>query len=341
MTALQEFQRLEATALWRPTPEDQRREVIVSLGDATLTITETSGRALAHWSLAAVIRANGTGLPAIYHPDGDPGETLELSEDEAEMISAIDKLLRVIDRRRPRPGKLRLVLATTVTLGAAVLAFFWAPGAILAYAVNVVPEVKQVEIGNALQTHLARVTGAPCTAEQARRPLQRLAVRILGPDRENAVLVVPDGVRASAHLPGGVILLGRAIIEDHEDADVPAGYILAEHVRATRRDPMRDLLEAVGLGPTLRLLTTGSLPDSALMRYAEHLLTRAPDSVPSDELLDAFAKAELRISPYAYARDVTGESVLTLIEGDTRRDMGSRLVLSDADWVRLQGICGA
>ena len=45
-------------------------------------------------------------------------------------------------------------------------------------------------------------------------------------------------------------------------------------------------------------------------------------------------------SPYAYARDITGESVLPLVESDPRAAEGSVPVLSDADWVRLQGICG-
>jgi hypothetical protein len=48
----------------------------------------------------------------------------------------------------------------------------------------------------------------------------------------------------------------------------------------------------------------------------------------------------LRSSPYAYALDITGETVLPLIEADPRRALGSREVLKDADWVRLQGICG-
>ena len=92
MTALKEFDRLEATGLWRPSPETQRREVIVSLGEATLTISDTKGTALAHWSIAATVRSNGSALPAIYHPDGDPGETLEIDGDETAMIDGIDRL---------------------------------------------------------------------------------------------------------------------------------------------------------------------------------------------------------------------------------------------------------
>ena len=57
MTALKKYARLEATALWRAGPDVQRREVIVSIGDATLVISDLKDQALTHWSLAAVDRA--------------------------------------------------------------------------------------------------------------------------------------------------------------------------------------------------------------------------------------------------------------------------------------------
>ena len=79
MTALQEYQRLESTGLWRATPEDQRREVVVSFGDATLVIADPrGGHALTHWSLPAVVRLNPARRPALYAPAADAGEELEI-----------------------------------------------------------------------------------------------------------------------------------------------------------------------------------------------------------------------------------------------------------------------
>ena len=49
MTALKQYQRIEATGLWRPSPDVQRREVVVSIGEATLTISDFNDRALTHW----------------------------------------------------------------------------------------------------------------------------------------------------------------------------------------------------------------------------------------------------------------------------------------------------
>lgn len=338
MTALKQFSRLEATGLWRPSPDDQRREVIVSLGEATLTLSDINGTALAHWSLGAVNRANGKDVPAIYHPDNAPGETLELPGSETEMITGIDRLLRAIDRRRPRPGKLRFLFSGglfAALLGGAV---FWLPDALERYAVTVVPAVKRAEIGGHLLRHIERVAGKPCMTRDARGPLERFSDRLL---EDGRIVILSGGARRSAHLPGEIVLLNHSVVEDYEDADVAAGFVLAETVRAGATDPLAALLDHAGLVASLRLLTTGALPDAALSAYAEHLIAVNPDLPASEALIAAFAKAEIRSSPFAYALDITGERTLPLIEADPRAEQGSRQVLSDADWVRLQGICGA
>jgi hypothetical protein len=341
MTALKEFDRLEATGLWRATPEDQRREVIVSMGDATLTIASINGEILGHWSIAAVARANPGQMPAIYHPDGDPGQTLELAEEETVLREGLDRVLQAIDRRRPRPGKLRLILGGALTLGLALGGVFWLPDALERYAVNVVPQVKRAEIGASLLQRMQRVTGMPCRDGQAVRPLDRLALRILGPGSEGRVVVLPQSMPHSAHLPGGIILLNRSVVEDYEDPDIAAGYVLAEAARALSHDPLADLLDHAGLLASLRLITTGNLPPEVLDSYAELLLSKQGTEIPPQALLPYFSAAQLRSAPYAYSVDITGESTLPLIEGDPHRSGATRPALSDSDWVRLQGICGA
>ncbi|WP_323766728.1 hypothetical protein [Antarctobacter sp.] len=337
MTALKQFARLEATGLWRASPEEQRREVIVSLGEATLTLSDINGTALAHWSLGAVNRANGKEIPAIYHPDNAPGETLELAGSEAQMIEGVDRLLRAIDRRRPRPGKLRFLLTGGLFAALVAGAVFWLPDALERYAVTVVPPVKRTEIGGHLLRHIERVAGKPCASRDARGPLDRFSARLL--EGGGRVVVLSGGARRSAHLPGRIVLLSRTVVEDYEDPDVAAGFVLSETVRAGETDPLAALLDHAGLVASLRLLTTGALPDSALAAYAEHLMAIEPDLPASDALIAAFARAEIRSTPFAYALDITGERTLALIEADPRSGQDSRQVLTDADWVRLQGIC--
>ncbi len=336
MVALKKYARLEGSALWRARPEDQRREVVISIGDATLTISDMQDRPLTHWSLAAIRRANPGTRPAIFHPEGDTGETIELAVDEAQMIDALEKLRRAVDRARPRPGRLRWMgFAASVSL-VVVLALFWLPGALVNHTVSVVPSVKRAAIGAELLARIERMTGPACAQPAGLRAIQKLRARLgSGP-----LAILPGTANTSLHLPGGIILLDRAVVEDFEEPDVAAGFILAEQVLAQASDPLRDLLDTVGTVASFQLLTTGSLKSETLDTYARHLLTQ-DRTVPADApLLAAFAARQVRSTPYAYARDVTGESVLPLIEADPMARTAAAPLLSDADWLRLQSICG-
>ncbi|PVA09479.1 hypothetical protein DC366_13920 [Pelagivirga sediminicola] len=342
MTALSEYQRLEASGLWRSTPGDQRCEVVVSIGDATLVITDMRDRALTHWSIPAVVRANPGQIPAIYHPDGDTGETLELDAGERQMIDAIEKLRAGVARLRPRPGRLRLMMMLGSMAAAAALAVFWLPGAVRDHALRVVPPVKRAQIGAALEAQMQSVTGPPCRAPAGTAALTRLAERLPAKRGTGALRVVRGGVRTTATLPGGTILLHRSLVEDFEEPDVVAGYIVAERVRARAYDPLGRLLDHADLIAAFRLLTTGEPGQEALRSYAEYLLTDAP-AAPLDDaaLLSGFQAWSVRSTPYAYARDITGETTLGLIEADPFTTEVPPALLSDGDWLRLQGICGS
>ncbi|MEM9552026.1 MAG: hypothetical protein AAGA05_12675 [Pseudomonadota bacterium] len=336
MTALKEYQRLEASGLWRAGPDHQRREVVVSIGDATLVITDLQDRALTHWSLAAIQRQNPGAMPATYSPDGDPGETLELNVSETAMIEAIERLRRAVDRARPHPGRLRGVGAILSAAAVLALAFFWLPGAVLRHTVTVVPPIKRAEIGADLLERIQRASGQPCASPASNPALARLA----GRTGAATLVVVQGGVAESLTLPGGYMLLNKSLVEDHEDPAVVAGYILAEKARNQETDALRVMLEHAGAVASFRLLTTGSFTRETLDDYAEHLLLRPPAAVAEEAVLAEFAAASIPSTPYAYARDVTGETVLGLIEADPMTGKTPQPILRDRDWLLVQDICG-
>ena len=336
MTALTQYERLEAAGLWRVGPEDQRRAVIVSVGDATLTITDMNERPLTHWSLAAIERQNPGQFPAIYHPDGDPEETLELTQDEDAMIEAIEKLRSAIARARPRPGRVRLLSVVVTVALLAALIFLWLPGAMLRHTVTVVPDIQRKAIGQALLGRIERVSGPVCNTAEAAPVLERLARRT----GARQLAIMSSGIVPSLNLPGGIILLNRSLIEDHEDPAVAAGAILVELARARETDPLAELLEQGGTLSTFRLLTTGTPARETLDHYAERSLGTARPELPEAAVLNMFAQAAIPSTPYAYSLDLTGETVLGLIEADPMAGRLIEPVLSDRDWVQLQNICG-
>ncbi|WP_299655969.1 hypothetical protein [uncultured Tateyamaria sp.] len=336
MTALSKYDRLEASGLWRASADAQRREVIVSVGDATLIISDLNDRAITHWSLAAVEKAP---MPdkggAAYHPDGDPEELLELAATEDAMIDAIDTLRRAVARARPKPGRVRWLGAAISASAVAALALFWLPGALVDHAMRVVPPVKEAEIGAALLARIERVSGQPCNTIEARPGLVALAGRT-GAAR---VVVVPGGVREALSLPGGTVLLNRTLVEDYEEPDVAAGYILVEQSRSAETPPLRKLLEHAGPRATGTLLTTGSLPPRVLEAFAEDQLATPAVEMPAENLLPTFATAQVRSTPYARARDISGEATLPLIEADPMSGQDPAPIMRDRDWLQLQAIC--
>jgi len=336
MTALKDFERLESTGIWRASPDAQRRDVIVSVGEATLTISDHKESAITHWSLPAIQRVNPGKHPALFHPGEDAAETLEVDDDT--LIRAMARVQSAIEKRRPHHGRLRFAIVGGLALVALLLALFWLPGAMITYTASVVPETKRIAIGENLLTRIQRISGRPCNNPLGQTALNMLHAR-LATDARGKIVVLSGGVPTAAHLPGGIILLNRGLVEDFEDPEVPAGFVLVEQLRGAKKDPLLDLLRSAGLSSSFRLLTTGKLRQTALDNYAETLLTSNPSEIANSAILARFLAAGVRTAPYAYAIDISGETTIGLIEADPVTPQAARRVLDDSSWVSLQSIC--
>lgn len=336
MTALSEYERLEAPGIWRAESDGQRRDVIVSVGDATLVLYDSAERPLAHWSLAALERQNPGLRPALYRPGPDTPEELELTDPE--MIEAIERVRRAIQKRRPHRGRLRSLLLSGGLAVVAIAGLIWLPDTIVRHAAGIMPAAKREELGLRLLDEIQRVAGPPCNAPLGVRALENLHDRLLS--KPGRLVVVPGGVPEATHLPGNIILLNKTLVEDFEDPGVVAGYILAEDLRAQGSDPVEDLLRAAGVRASFRLLTTGDIPEAPLKAHAEALMKSESAPVDDADLLARFAETDVSASAYAYARDISGEESIALIEADPVQPLFAQPILRDAEWVSLQGICG-
>ncbi|MDJ0639612.1 MAG: hypothetical protein QNJ20_12300 [Paracoccaceae bacterium] len=332
MTVLKEYQRLEAEAIWRATPDAQRRDVVVSIGKATITIAAPNGTALTHWSLPAMIRLNPGETPALFGP-GDDVETLEIAEPE--MIAAIDRVLAAIQRRSTTtPWAWRLGRWGLLAAGLAA-AIYWLPGAITAYTASLVPESARVQIGADLLAETQRVAGQPCQSPGGDRALEALAARLF-PDGGTRLIVLPSTLEGTAHLPDGSLLVSHKLVEDFETPEVLAGFALAEKLRASTSDPMARLLEASPFRAALALLSTGHLRKIDKQRMAEWLVVRPPDPVADAPLLAEMHARRVDSEPYGRALDISGEATAALISGGP---YDPEPVLGDTDWIALQSIC--
>lgn len=337
MTALTKYARLEATGLWRDTPDGQRREVIVRMGDATLILTDPrSELVLSHWSLPAVRRQNPGKRPALYSPGEDAAEELEIAdEDMIAALKTVQTALRVAD---PRPGRLRGALTAGALAAILGLAAWVLPGVLISHTAGMVPAAKRAEIGQIALDDITRLTGAPCDGTLGLPALAKLAERIFGPQDTPILYVLPEGLNRPAHLPGGAILLPRSLVEAGEGPEALAGAALAEEVAARATDPMLDILDHAGLISTFRLLTTGELPEGALAGYGEGFLRASPAPATDAALTAAFEAAQIPATPYAEWRSTQGLATPEL--QDPFKGLIPSPLLPDADWIALQSVCG-
>ena len=339
MTALKKYQRLECSGLWRETPQDQRREVLVRFGEATLILSDPkSGEAISHWSLPAVERINKGEEPPVFAPGAEASESLELTDPD--MIAALDTVRAAVKAAIARPGRLRGLILGGMVAGLVALGFIWLPGALVNHTASVVPPAQRAEIGQRVLDDLIRVTGAPCDNQLGLQALAALSERVFGPVDTPILYVLPEGVDRAMHLPGDVIILPRRMIEDANGPEAAAGAALVERLQARAADPIIPLLQHAGLRATFQLLTTADLPDSALLGYGETALRAAPPDLPDDLLIAAFTAAQVPASPYAVAVDPDGTVFGGLVEGDPYKGLAPSPLIPDESWVALQGICG-
>ena len=336
MTALEQYQRLEATGLWQDGPDVPLRDVIVSFGDATLILSDPrTDTPLAHWSLPAVTRLNPGDHPARYAPGEMDVEWLEV-EDEL-MISAIDKVHRAIEASKPPSGRLRNVLMLTAAAAMVLAGVFWVPPALVRHAADVAPPAQRAEIGRLILSDIEEVTGSACSRPAGDMVRHKLAARLIGPDADIAIL--PATLRGARRLPGPVTVIGEDLIEGQVTPEVAAGHILAAQAAANAQDPLLQALRYAGARATFHLLTKGTLPAAALLGYGARLLADPPPRPDDEALLGYFARASVSSEPYARSLDPTGEAVLGLIEADPFRTAEPKPVLGDRDWIALQEIC--
>lgn len=339
MTALKKYQRLECGGLWRETPQDQRREVLVRFGDATLVLSDPkSGTAISHWSLPAIERVNKGEDPPVFAPGTDASESLELTDPE--MIAALGAVRHAVQAATARPGRLRGVLLAGTTLAVLAICAFWLPGALVRHTASVVPPAQRADLGQRALDDLARVTGSTCNNQLGLQALASLSERVFGPVDTPILYVMPEGVERPLHLPGDVIVLPRNMIEQANGPEAVAGAALVERLRARAQDPIIPMLEHAGLRATVQLLTTADLPDDALTGYGEALLRSAPIALPDASVLAAFEAAQIPVTPYALAVDPSGTETAGLAAGDPYKGLAPSPLIPDESWVALQGICG-
>lgn len=337
MTALHQYSRLEASGLWRSAPDAQRREVVVGLRDATIVLLDPkTERPLTQWSLPAIVRIGDVDGFVIFGAHADGEETLEL--DDPVMIAALDKVRVALERRRKRPGRLRSALGAALAVAVLGGIAIWLPLGLFDFTASRLPDAARRDIAAQAMADIATISGTPCGGTMGIAAARDLARRVL-PNAPPAVAIMRDGLTSPAALPDGTILLPFVWVERAEGPDVLAGMVLAQSMNATANDPTYDPLVAAlryaGLAATIRLLSSGALPDGALGGYGLHLVGAERAAPDTAVLHAAFASAGITTAPYAA---FAANAALAALP-DPAPQGSNPPVLEDAAFLALQYMC--
>ncbi|MCC5967218.1 MAG: hypothetical protein JJU24_13895 [Natronohydrobacter sp.] len=344
MTALDKYSKLEGPGLWAAARDEQRREVLVSFGDASLVIMDSrSLQVLSHWSLPAVERLNPGKRPALFSPEGDDGEILELDDDW--LIEALKVVQGALRPPRSLLSRMRRPIMAALGLGMVLVVSVIVPPALVSHTASVVPMAKRVELGDRLRADLRQLGARECVSsygESALASLQRALFQ--NPAQIVVIRGLPLEQPRVQHVMGRYFLVDARLLEEAESAEALAGAILMAAQRGTDDDPLRSLLRHAGVIATFRLLTSAELPESSTRGYAAAVMRATPVPPALDPLLERFARVGLSTRPLVDNPTVLDPAIPTL--GDAMRSKDpmageppEAALLSDGQWISLQNIC--
>lgn len=334
-TALAQYQRLETTGLWRDRPGAGRREVIVRMGEATLTLLDPRDeQALSHWSLPAVRRLNPGQKPALFSPAADSAESVEISDDT--MIAALKKVARAVNASHGRGARWRGIFALVIAVIIIVTGLWLGRGFLVSHTADLISPPRRAEIGQQALVDASRLAGPPCNDERGRRALAKLSAHLFGTKDAPAIYILPGESSRPVSLPGRIILLPRSLIEQ-DSPEALAGAVLVQDLAAQAEDPLLALLRHGGIIATFNLLTSGKLPQETFDGYIVHQMNKPEVQIPHETIVETFKEARIPLAPYARWAHSPDEA--TLVAADSHRDLATSPLLSDDDWIAIQSVC--
>jgi len=336
-TALKKFERLESLALWRSEPDAHRREVTLSFGMSSLIITDHAERPLGHWSLATIERLNPGGSPALYAPDSEASETLEIEDNL--MVEARETVRKAIGRKRPKRGRLRLTIALSASVLIVAAVFLALPKTLRDQASRSLPSATRAEISQLINEELWKTTGRPCSTAFSENAIIRLQERLFEPSSANQITFVKFAGDDVWELPDGTFVVGSALVEDFDTPHIVAGFIAAAILEAERTPAIDAFVNSLRVVELIDLLTSGTVSGQAAARFARQMIT-APSALKVDDAFIDFAQEkELALSALIGAVTPLEGSSEVLNEAVNNNQAVATPIMSDGDWVALQAIC--
>ncbi len=263
MTAIDKYTRLEALGQWRESPDLPPREVVVSFENATLVLSDMDENPLCHWAMAATSRLSLDGAKAVYTPDTEGFETLEIND--AEMVEAIAQVSREVVIIKRRTPWLRWIFALFLIAVIATI-YYAAPSLLRDQAVRMTAPESARKLGTDMVATLDADICRGLNADAARESFQSRAF----PDGGTSLVFVRSHRPANA-FPGGVVVIGNATLQAMQSPDELAALAIA--LSAQSESTMVQLFNASSPRELFDYITTGTLSEERLAQAARTTTT--------------------------------------------------------------------
>ncbi len=263
MTALEKYIRLEAVGQWRENPDQSPREVIVSFGNQTLVLSNFKENPLSHWALAATRRVSLDGSKALYSPDTEGFETLEI--DDADMVEAIAQVSRLTVAPVVRKRKLPAFLVFLAVVAAAI---YFVPTLMRDQAIRMTEQDSARYLGLEM---LAGTALEQCSEPSANSAEVILMSRLFVGNLYRLIVVKsgPEGVV----FPGGLLVVGGDVLQGVSSADEFGNWLI--ELTKTDQKPLVDVFKSSSLKSVFQYISSGTIPQEDLNVAAQDLLENA------------------------------------------------------------------
>ena len=334
MTALDEYDRLEAVGILKCSEDDAGTEVVVTFGEATLTMNSLSNegdRPITHWSLAAIDLVRETDEIAVYRLGDQTDETLETSDDTLRAALARVRTERVAEAK-PKPRNRRLQTAVGVlALGA--IGYLLLPGFVSNTASNMISPKRAEVLARDMHNMIEARTGPACENPAGVTALAKLSDR-LNPGAETVFSIHDLGDVEYISLPAGRVLLNQQLLSEQVSNAVITAWAAAGVSRSIESPALSSLFEEGGFGDSLRFLSSGELPETAKARAVNSMM------LGNTSLADAEIENTVQILNNA-GLDVSNLNRLLEGQSDQKLEASASALLSDEEWTNLRNVCGS
>ena len=332
MTALDDFDRLEAVGQLQRTSQESPREVLVTFGEATLTMHELKSSGdipLAHWSLGAIEKSQSRGELTIYRLSGNHEETLTI--DDVTLRDALDKVLA--ERQPPKEEKRtqRSLWRPALVVCGALAAYFVLPSLVLSTARNMISPERAALLTSDMVAEIEARTGPPCTTPLADVALERLARR-LDPNGISKLAVQDLGDADVISFPDGQVFLGAHVLQKtRSNAEIAAWAAVG--IAGVIDSPALDkLFDEGGIMDGFRFLSQGELPESSKKRAVDYMLTNTVSINAATAENASVMLQNARLSTSGLDQILMQQQVSTEISDQTP-------IMTDQEWSALRNVC--